>query len=223
MRTKIQQNLKFLIDKPIGVRPRPCPRKKLPAEDLIKVEKILIEPKYFLAGLAESPEIFTSQRVYRVLTYLEKEFLKPAGLRFLIFDGYRSTAVQRKVYKKFFEEIKKRHPDWHENKIICETEKFAAKPDDKAIHFSGRAIDLTLATSQKEEIPMGGEFDQLEDVSRSDFFERNNLTSVEMAYRNYRRILFNAMTWRDGQIIKILGQSKIIGDDVEWWHYTLID
>ena len=85
---------------------------------------------------------------------------------------------------------------------------FVANPDKVFPHGTGGAVDVTLYVN-REEAPMGTEFDEFSPVSASDWFRNNAPVNEkeELAHRN-REMLRAAME-----------NADFIGLDSEWWHY----
>ena len=98
---------------------------------------------------------------------------KPLGLRFKIFDAYRPSEAQWKLWEAF--------PD----------PEFVADPQRGSPHSRGVAIDLTLIDGGGKELDMGTGFDDMRPLSR----HANTDVSVE-AQRN-RFTLMGIMTAAD--------------------------
>jgi D-alanyl-D-alanine dipeptidase len=72
---------------------------------------------------------------------------KPLGLRFKIFDAYRPTEAQWKLWEAF------------------PSEEFVANPRKGSPHSRGVAIDLTLLDGAGKELDMGTGFDEMRAIS----------------------------------------------------------
>ena len=75
--------------------------------------------------------------------------LLPKQYIFWLWDCYRPLEVQSSLYESCFFRVKTRHPDWNEDKVSLETQRFASIPSNNPLapspHNTGGAIDLTLA------------------------------------------------------------------------------
>lgn len=113
-----------------------------------------------------SPEIPNNQDY----TYLRKtvyEKLKqaqsklPKGLKFCLYEGYRSLNLQEIIFTKHYANVKQRNPDWTEKDIFLETTKLVSpviNPDHTQNippHSTGAAIDVYLINAQGKPIDMG--------------------------------------------------------------------
>lgn len=128
-----------------------------PFVDLRQEGKIAIGP---------SPEIpdnrdytFLRKTVYEKL--LEAQCLLPSGLRFCLYEGYRSLELQQRLFDDRFAIIQKRYPDWSHEQQFFETHQMVAPTINldgtKNIpsHATGGAIDVYLIDDDDSAIDMG--------------------------------------------------------------------
>lgn len=78
----------------------------------------------------------------------------PEGLRFLVIEGYRPLATQRRHFESYQAELTERHPAWTLERIQMATSRYVSPPE-IAPHCAGAAIDLTLCTHGGSELDMG--------------------------------------------------------------------
>jgi D-alanyl-D-alanine dipeptidase len=113
-----------------------------------------------------SPEIsdnhdytYLRKTVYEKLKQAERNL--PKGLKFCLYEGYRSLDLQKMIFEKQYANIRKRHPDWTEKDIFLETTKLVSpviNPDftpNIPPHSTGAAIDVYLIDEQGKPIDMG--------------------------------------------------------------------
>jgi D-alanyl-D-alanine dipeptidase len=105
-----------------------------------------------------TPENITGKPIYRqAVCYLQEraadklrkavQLAAPLGLRFKIFDAYRPTEAQWKLWEAF------------------PSEEFVASPRKGSPHSRGVAVDLTLIDAEGRELEMGTGFDDMRAVS----------------------------------------------------------
>ena len=176
-------------------------------EPLLDLEDFgfLVEPAYYKAGLSDNSRLFARQRVIEKLLKLQEQF---KGLRFKIWDPWRSRVVQGNIYQKYWNELAGAHRDWDEEKLKIEVGKFVTAPSNPnriPPHSTGGAIDLTLVGPDGVELDMGTGFDHFGPEAASDYFEAGGR---DQKIRNNRRLLREAMLSQDFR-----------ADSDEWWHY----
>lgn len=138
--------------------------------------------------------------------------LLPPDLGLLLWDGWRPVGLQGELYDRYRDDIA-RQTGLTGAELEAETQRFVSLPctdeDKPSPHLTGGSIDLTLVELETGlTLPMGGEFDELTDRSRADYYERAGLTDEELAYRDRRRLLAAVMTHA--------GFSQY---PEEWWHF----
>jgi D-alanyl-D-alanine dipeptidase len=142
---------------------------------------------------ASSKDIFIRKSVAEALVKA-KEFL-PKRYNFLIFDGKRSIADQRKIIKICEEDFKNKNPDNWKKMLIDFTggyEILKKKKFSPMSHLGGGAVDLTIVDGKGRELDLGGDtFDKREALNY--YEKKKNLTLREKQIRNNRRILKKAM------------------------------
>ena len=93
-----------------------------PFVDVRKEGRVVIGP---------SPEIpnntdyyYLRKKVYEKL--VEAQSLLPQGLRFCLYEGYRSLQLQQRLFEDRFTIIKKLHPEWSYEQQFLETHQMVA-------------------------------------------------------------------------------------------------
>lgn len=166
---------------------------------------LLTEPVYFKQGISQDSRIFLRSGVIEKLIAIEKD-LKIYRLK--LWDGYRSRQVQDALFQQFWNEAKKKNPDWDDVQIKTYIEPFVSNArDPKRIpsHATGGTIDLTLIDVNGNELDMGTPFDFFGTEATPLYFEQN-LTNSKV--KENRKILREAMFAQEFTI-----------DKEEWWHF----
>lgn len=167
-------------------------------------------------------KMFIRSGLYQLLLQMV-DFLKP-NFGLYLFDTYRSRQTQASLFDSLYHNIKAKRPHFDEATLQQETRKFVAHPDEPSRflippHNSGGAIDLAffdLTTGQP--LDYGSAFDETEEISFTDFFEREpdpllGISSQRwQSIRHNRRVLFHTMA-----------HFGFTNFETEWWHYDLGD
>ena len=91
----------------------------------------------------------------------QAQALLPSGLRFCLYEGYRSLALQKMLFDERFEKIKKQHFTWSPEDIFLETIRMISpiiNQDGSANippHATGGAIDVYLINDVGGDVAMG--------------------------------------------------------------------
>ncbi|WP_131793841.1 M15 family metallopeptidase [Fluoribacter gormanii] len=128
-----------------------------PMIDLVNHPEIIYGP---------SPEIpnntdYTKMRktVYEKLN--QAQSLLPKGLRFCLYESYRSLALQKFLFDTRYGKVKNKHPEWSSEQIFTETTRLVSPvinldgSPNIPPHSTGAAIDVYLINDQGEAIDMG--------------------------------------------------------------------
>lgn len=189
-------------------------------EELVPVsllpEKILVRSEYFIQGLQGSmPECFLRRGV--LLKLEEAAEMLPPGFRFVIFDGWRSSVLQKSLFHTLKEEIAEAYPDLSEEDLLDRVCQYVALPsvskESPSPHVTGGSVDLSIVDDRGLLLDMGSGFDDTADFSETCYFEKLAVEKGELSFeerlilRN-RRILFNVMT-----------SAGFTNYSEEWWHY----
>lgn len=223
-------DLKALIDQPITFNFQDISdieiqdlKNKVSCVELREQNNLKVKNSYYkmgLSGTAQQMYIRQSvhERLNKILSHLAPEY----GL--VIFDGFRSQKTQLALFQKFYKEIKDENPYLTEYEIIDKTKQFVAHPDEDmrfaiSPHNSGGAIDLAIYNTKTDAyLDFGCPFDDLTDLSKTDFFEQEydaqyGITEEQWyAVRSNRRLLFN-----------LFRNHGFVNYRAEWWHYDLGD
>lgn len=113
--------------------------------------------------------------------------LKTMGLALKIWDGFRPMAAQWEFWK------------------LVPDERYVSNPLNGGRHTRGTAVDVTLVTSEGQELLMPSDFD--------DFSEK--------AHRNYQEAPEGALKNRL-LLEQVMEKHGFVGLPTEWWHFDLI-
>ncbi|RYL95019.1 hypothetical protein EWI07_03050 [Sporolactobacillus sp. THM7-4] len=175
--------------------------------------KIKIYPSYYLQKMpGTSQDLFLREEVARKIVQTAEQL--PDGLFLVLIDGWRSFETQRFIYERTIRQF--RAAGYSENRIQKEITDFVACPSKDPVrpapHYSGGAIDLTLADDH-DWIDMGTGFDDFTERAHLDFFEgKTGLSDLERLARDHRRFLRDRM---EG--------AGFTHYPTEWWHYSYGD
>lgn len=174
-------------------------------------EKILVRSWYYNEGLTGSlPEVWLRKSVYEHLLQAAESL--PDDLRFIVWDGWRSFELQTFLFDTLFARNKAKGVT--DEEALRLTKIFVAfpskNPDDVSGHLTGGAVDLTLADKYGHYLPMGGEFDDTEEHSHTNFYDNHELLSENknVIARN------NRMT-----LLRVMSEAGFSNYPSEWWHY----
>ena len=165
----------------------------------------VLEPVYFKQGLSDDSRMFLRKSVAEKLLKIQNDL---KIYTFKILDGFRPRTVQNAIYEMFWNELKRKHPNWDEERLKTEVGIFvtdAKNPNRIPPHATGSTVDLTLVDTSDKELDMGTVFDHFGPEASSLYFEEHSIN--EPAQKN-RKILRDAMSVEDFSV-----------DKDEWWHF----
>jgi D-alanyl-D-alanine dipeptidase len=173
-------------------------------EPLEKVvgEKIFIDSIYYKRGYQFSREdIWLRSGAAKKVRQAAQ--LLPANIGLVLWDGWRSLKLQAELYQEYRDKIAAKS-GLSGDELDLETRKFVAFPGQNPPppHSTGGTIDLSLCDLDGNPLDMGGEFDQLDQVSRTDFYQSGPI------YKR-RQLLLNVMH-----------RAGFLNYPEEWWHFN---
>jgi len=90
--------------------------------------------------------IFVRQGVAERL--IRAEEMLPKGYHLVVFDGWRPLEVQKSLYDEYYQSLKTKFPNWSEDELAQETQKYVSLPSNNPArpspHNTGGAIDLAI-------------------------------------------------------------------------------
>ncbi|PWY54721.1 D-alanyl-D-alanine dipeptidase [Legionella qingyii] len=169
-----------------------------------------------------SPEIpnntdYTKMRkaVYEKLN--QAQSLLPKGLRFCLYESYRSLALQKLLFDTRYGKVKNKHPEWSSEQIFTETTRLVSPvinldgSPNIPPHSTGAAIDVYLINEQGEAIDMGiHPKDWMEDLDGSLSLTASEIITHEA--KQNRKIMCH-----------VLDTVGFVNYRNEYWHWSYGD
>lgn len=169
-----------------------------------------------------SPEIpnntdYTKMRstIFQKLKLAETRL--PKGVRFCIYEAYRSLDLQQIIFDTRYNKVKKIHPHWTPELLFKETVRMVSpvKNLDKSInippHSTGAAIDIYLIDNNHNYLDMGiHPRDWMEDVEG--IYSVSNARCVSSEAKRNRQIMAEA-----------LESVGFVNYFYEYWHWSYGD
>lgn len=169
-----------------------------------------------------SPEVpnntdYTNMRqtVYEKL--IKAQSALPEGLKFCLYEGYRSLSLQDKLFKARYLKVQNLQPEWSYDQIFEEATKFISPlinmDESKNIppHSTGGAIDVYLIDETGKMVDMGIQIkDWMEDTDGS--LSQTDSHHISAKAQHYRNIMSKA-----------LSTVGFINYPMEYWHWSYGD
>ena len=161
-------------------------------------------------------------RLFLAQKYLQ---LENDQLCLLIFDAWRPIAVQEFMVNHVINQecllrgiIPNDDTDsLIKNNIVDEVSRFWANPSMNPStpppHSTGGAIDLTLANLDGTSLDMGGEIDEISEISKPNYYAQDTDDQSYGFRINLRRLL----------LANVMKQAGFIQHPNEWWHFSFGD
>jgi D-alanyl-D-alanine dipeptidase len=140
---------------------------------------------------------------------LRAQRLLPAGLRFLVVEGYRPPELQRRYFERYAATLRRAHPAASPERIR-ELASAYISPPEVAPHVSGGAVDLTLCDTEGRELPLGTDVNATPE--ESDGACRTAAPGITAEARENRALLGRA-----------LSSAGFVNYPTEWWHWSYGD
>lgn len=184
-----------------------------PMVDLTK-QKVI---KYGPSPLIPNNTNYTKMRktVYDKLVQAQK--LLPKGLRFQIYEGYRSLALQQKIFQERYDKLEKEKPGLSHTELFTESTKFVSPvinlDGSKNIppHSTGAAIDVYLVDKKGKVVDMGISLDDTYNDLEG-IYCRTDSAVISDSAKKYRRMMGDA-----------LATVGFVNYPTEYWHWSYGD
>ena len=203
---------------------RPPVRKNSLVEPITELNKIKIkdngEPLVDLTkhcpqiAFHNEPDFWGERRLYyarRAVANMlnEAQSFLPKGYKLYITSSYRTLDKQRKIYQRVYRRFKRAHPEWPENILRRQVNRFVHPPDIPTPpgHCTGGAIDLTILGPDGKELNMTAPYKWGTRNSRK--VAATNVNGITKQARRNRQLLIEAMSRA--------GFTNYAG---EWWHWS---
>ncbi len=171
-------------------------------EMLIRTPKYIKDEGKIFVEQASMVRIGVAKRLKIAQGLLSRDY------RLLIRSGYRSLAIQKKIYQNTFEKTKKSHPDWNLDKLKEEVSKFVAPIDIVPSHSTGGAVDVSIIGPDGKQLDMGTRIGQDTGIEKT---RTDSIKISKIACKN-RKLL-----------IRIMTTAGFINYPTEWWHWSYGD
>lgn len=172
--------------------------------------------------IGPSPEIpnntdyfYMRNKVYEKLVQAQTKL--PSGLRFCLYEAYRSLELQKILYDGRYAKVKHAHPDWSHEDLHVETTRLVSPvveldgTPNIPPHATGAAVDVYLLDENGDAIDMGMHpKDWQDDVDGSLSVTHSDAIS-ETAQKN-RDIMS-----------KVLSEVGFVNYPTEFWHWSYGD
>jgi D-alanyl-D-alanine dipeptidase len=172
--------------------------------------------------IGPSPEVpnntdyyYLRKKVYEKL--VKAQSILPQGLRFCLYEGYRSLQLQQRLFEARFTIVKKLHPEWSYEQQFLETHQMVAPTisldgsQNIPSHVTGGAIDVYLIDDDGNTVDMGiHPKDWLLDHDGSLSFPDSK--KISKAAKNHRAIMSHAL--------EHVGFANLA---TEYWHWSYGD
>ncbi|WP_062645650.1 M15 family metallopeptidase [Streptomyces maremycinicus] len=135
--------------------------------------------------------------------------LLPAGVWFLVVEGYRPPGLQRRYFEQYAAAMWREHPDAAPERTR-ELASAYISPPEVAPHASGGAVDLTLCNQDGRELPLGTEVNATPEESRGAC--RTEAGDIGAEARANRELMGWALT-----------AAGFVNYPTEWWHWSYGD
>ena len=210
------------VNGPVGwkeVRIREC-GEPLIALSTLQDTRILVEPVYFRKGIPGAvKEVYVRESVAQKLVFAASQL--PAGYYLLVWDAWRPLPVQQALFDEYCQVLREQFPTLSEEDVHCKAETYVSLPSKHILrpspHYTGGAVDLTLADAHGRPLPTGTEFDTFSSLSHTRSLEERienggYLDGEEEAALYNRRVLYHTLI-----------ASGFTSYCEEWWHYDYGD
>lgn len=173
-------------------------------------------------AVGPSPEIenntdYTQMRrsVYQKL--LQAQNLLPSGLKFCLYEAYRSLPLQQQLFNHHYTDVKNHHPQLSDDDIFLETIKLVSPimnlDGSKNIppHATGAAIDVYLLDENNVAIEMG-------------IHPKDWLSDYDGLLSQTRSFKISATAKKNRQIMcEVLEAVDFVNYGTEYWHWSYGD
>ncbi|MET9459882.1 M15 family metallopeptidase [Streptomyces canus] len=161
------------------------------------------------ARQADDEGSYAHLRVGALRRLVRAQRLLPAGIRFLVVEGYRPPDLQRRYFEQYAATMRQAHPGAAPERIR-ELASAYISPPEVAPHVSGGAVDLTLCDHTGRELPLGTEVNATPEESAGAC--RTDAPGIAAEARENRALLRRVLT-----------ATGFVNYPTEWWHWSYGD
>ncbi len=139
----------------------------------------------------------------------EKFEHKPGTLNIQIFEAMRPIALQEKIFAFKMAEIKKVYPDWTDEQVEAEAERWGSwAKNNIPAHSTGRAVDIRLWNTEIKSFVDMGPFGVAHGNEQASTYS-TDITSQQMQNRML--------------MLKAASAAGLVNYPYEWWHFSTGD
>lgn len=160
-------------------------------------------------GAPETPFVAEPliERIEMANAYLAAHSTADRVYELVLLDCYRTPASQKHLYDETVKDLMRERGISRADALQA-IRGFVADPNKVYPHGTGGALDVTLYVN-REEAPMGTEFDEFTPMSGRDWFRENPPKTPSEAEAHANREMLRAA----------MEHAGFITLDSEWWHY----
>ncbi len=130
-------------------------------------------------------------------------------MRFLVVEGYRPLAVQRRYFDDYARGLRVEHGDWTDGQVRAAASRFVS-PVEIAPHSAGAAVDLTLVDDGGSKLDLGTPMNASPEESGGRCYTA--ASGIGDAARELREVMGAA-----------LASAGLVNYPTEWWHWSFGD
>jgi D-alanyl-D-alanine dipeptidase len=182
--------------------------------DIVSQQEILYGP---------SPEIdnntdYTKMRLSVFEKLKEAQDLLPEGLRFCLYEAYRSLNLQNQIFKERYNKVKKLYPSWSQEALFNETTRLVSPVENldgstnTPPHSTGAALDLYLVDENSQEpVDMG-------------IHPKDWMMDTEGVYSlTHSKLISKTAMINRALMAKVLETVGFVNYPTEYWHWSYGD
>ena len=184
-----------------------------PMIDLVNQKDISYGPPPLLPDNTNYTKI--RKTIYEKLK--QAQAMLPDGLKFRLYEGYRSLELQQQIFQDRYASLQKEHPKLTHKEIFIESTKFVSPVTNldgsKNIppHSTGAAIDVYLIDKEGKVVDMGIHLDDVY-TDLKGIYCKTDSQVISAKAKNYRKIM--------GRALQAVG---FVNYPTEYWHWSYGD
>ena len=205
-------NLIIVAQKPHNIASRPVPE-PVAAIDRVPVRESgqpLVNVEEAIPGILVRKAPQYARRTVAEMVR-EARGLLPEGYNLIVRTGYRSLEFQETMYRKYYQQIAEKRPDWGPSQLRREINKYLAPPDAKHPpgHTTGGAVDLAIVGPDGEELDMTSTIKPVENAN--------------VTFATYSKLITPRAAKNRQMLVDIMLEVGFSNFPGEWWHYSYGD
>lgn len=134
----------------------------------------------------------------------------PNGIYLKVKEALRPINFQTKIFKKYLEHLKTKHPNLKKEELISLASKFISPPFIAPPHTTGAAVDITLVNKNGQELNLGN-------------FPSNTSQQYDDSALTLVRTILNVQKKNRKILIDAMSKAGFVNYPTEWWHWSYGD